>query len=70
MKYVMSMFASKNDFKDAVMCDGTMSDMEKLENIFEASKEDLKKNDAQLYYAILAVLDGAKKSVPMGDYFK
>lgn len=61
MKYTMSMFSDKRDLKDAVMRDAAMTDMEKLENIFAVSKEDLKKYDVQLYYAILAVLDGIKK---------
>ena len=57
MKYTMSMFSNKEELKNAVMCDNEMTDMGKLQNVFAASKEDLKKNDPQLYCAILSVLE-------------
>jgi hypothetical protein len=50
-----------NDYKNAVMCNATMTDMEKLTEIFDINKEDVKKQFPQLYYAILAVLDKEKK---------
>ena len=50
-----------NDYKNAVMCSSTMTDMEKLNEIFNINKEDVKKQFPQLYYAILAVLDKEKK---------
>lgn len=50
-----------NDYKNAVMCNTTMTDMEKLNEIFNINKEDVKKQFPQLYYAILAVLDKEKK---------
>ena len=50
-----------NDYKNAVMCNATMTDMEKLNEIFNINKEDVKKQFPQLYYAILAVLDKEKK---------
>ena len=50
-----------NDYKNAVMCSATMTDMEKLNEIFNINKEDVKKQFPQLYYAILAVLDKEKK---------
>jgi hypothetical protein len=50
-----------NDYKNAVMCDAAMTDMEKLNEIFNINKEDVKKQFPQLYYAILAVLDKEKK---------
>lgn len=46
-----------NDYKNAVMCDAVITDMEKLNKIFNINKEDVKKQFPQLYYAILAVLD-------------
>lgn len=51
----------ENDHKNAVMCSDTMTDMEKLNEIFNINKEDVKKQFPQLYYAILAVLDKEKK---------
>lgn len=50
-----------NDYKNAVMSSATMTDMEKLNEIFNINKEDIKKQFPQLYYAILAVLDKEKK---------
>ena len=62
MKYTMSMAASKDDLKQMILYDGEMTDIEKLHNIFAVDKEELKKKFPQLYYAILAVLDNAKKT--------
>lgn len=56
-KYVPSKFESVRHMKEAIMSDNSLSDMEKLKYVFRASKEELKANDPQLYYAILAVLD-------------
>lgn len=58
----------ENDHKNAVMCNATMTDMEKLNEIFNINKEDVKKQFPQLYYAILAVLDKEKKPCASG-YF-
>ena len=58
----------KNEYKNAVMCSATMTDMEKLNEIFNINKEDVKKQFPQLYYAILAVLDKEKKPDASG-YF-
>ena len=57
-----------NDHKNAVMCSATMTDMEKLNEIFNINKEDVKKQFPQLYYAILAVLDKEKKPC-VSDYW-
>jgi hypothetical protein len=57
-----------NDYKNAVMCSATMTDMEKLNEIFNINKEDVKKQFPQLYYAILAVLDKEKK-IDASGYF-
>lgn len=54
--------------KEDIMCNNSLSDMEKLKKIFDISKDKLKTNDPQLYYAILAVLDANKKNDP-GSYF-
>lgn len=61
MKYTMSMFANAEEFKYAVMRDKTLTDMEKLHMVFNASKMELKERDPQLYYAILAIIDNYKK---------
>ena len=58
----------ENDYKNAVMSSATMTDMEKLNEIFSIHKEDIKKRYPQLYYAILAVLDKEKKPDASG-YF-
>ena len=68
MKYVMSMFADKRNLKESVLADAEMTDMEKLENIFAADKDELKKQFPELYYSILAVLDSVKKP-DATDYF-
>ena len=59
-KYMATNFESVRNMKEAIMSDSSLSDMEKLKYVFSASKEELKANDPQLYYAILAVLDAAK----------
>ena len=59
-KYVMSKFSSVRHMKEAIMADPSLTDMDKLKYVFRASKEELKANDPQLYYAILAVLDASK----------
>lgn len=46
--------------KEEIMRNGTLSDIQKLQNVFDISKDQLKRNDPQLYYAILGVLDHAK----------
>lgn len=46
--------------KQRILADVKLSDMEKLRMVFNVSKESLKENDSQLYYAILAVLDKEK----------
>lgn len=54
---------------------GPLNDMQKLKHVFDLSKDNLKKYDPQLYYAILGVLHSAKcmKCAGMGmipsDYF-
>lgn len=58
----------ENEHKNAVMCSASMTDMEKLNEIFNINKEDVKKQFPQLYYAILAVLDNEKKPDASG-YF-
>ena len=55
--------------KNSILSNSKLTDMEKLEKVFALSKDDLKKHDVCLYYAILAVIDKAKKPAPMGDYF-
>jgi hypothetical protein len=50
-----------SDYKDIVMSNSSMTDMEKLCAVFSADKEELRKHFPQLYYAILAVLDSQKK---------
>lgn len=70
MRYTIPASASKANkeaFKDAILRNNDMSDMEKLEIIFAASKE-LKDTNPQLYYVILAVLDAEKKPMP-NSYF-
>lgn len=47
-------------YKNEVMRNGTLSDMQKLQMVFDTSKEKLKGNDPQLYYAIIGVLDHEK----------
>ena len=54
--------------KQAIMSNGKLTDMEKLQAVFDISKGNLQKQDPQLYYAILAVLDANKKP-DGGTYF-
>lgn len=59
------------DLKDRILSDSNLTDMEKLENIFELDKENIRKNDVRLFYAILGVLDANKKSRPISnEYFE
>ena len=57
-----------SNFKDVVMRNSTMTDMEKLCDVFSVDKEKVKKQFPQLYYAILAVIDNEKKPMPT-SYF-
>ena len=54
--------------KNAIMSNSKLSDMEKLQKIFDIEKEKLKKQFPELYYATLAVLDQGKKPDASG-YF-
>jgi len=56
------------DSENAIMCNTTMTDMEKLSAIFSFNEEEVKKQFPQLYYAILAVLDKEKK-IDASEYF-
>jgi hypothetical protein len=47
--------------KEEIMRNGALSDMQKLQRVFDVSKDKLKGNDPQLYYAILGVLDHTKR---------
>ena len=57
----MSMALDRDHFKDLIMSDSKMSDMDKLHDVCCIDKEELKKKFSQLYYAILAILDEQKK---------
>ena len=73
LKYTKEQFPSLSvgELKDSVLCDSKLTDMEKLENIFELDKENIRKNDVRLFYAILGVLDANKKSRPISnEYFE
>lgn len=61
MVHAMSMYSNIEHYKDGVMRDEELSDMQKLQMVFCASKENLKERDPQLYYAILGVIDHAKR---------
>ncbi len=52
--------SDKKIAKETIMANQSLSDMEKLKYVFDISKEELKANDPQLYYAILAVMDATK----------
>jgi hypothetical protein len=66
MEHSASMYATIEQYKEGVMCDGELSDMQKLQMVFSASKGNLKTRDPQLYYAILGVLDHTKRgATPM-----
>lgn len=54
--------------KNQILASSKLTDMEKLSKVFDLSKDSLKKQDPQLYYAILAVLDKEKKPDASG-YF-
>ena len=54
--------------KDMIMANAKLTDMEKLQKVFDIDKENLKKQFPQLYYAILAVLDKEKK-IDASGYF-
>lgn len=54
--------------KRSILANSKLTDMEKLRKVFDISKDSLKEYDSQLYYAILAVLDGEKKPDASG-YF-
>lgn len=54
--------------KQRILNDFRLTDMEKLREIFNISKDSLKENDVFLYYAILAVLDKEKK-IDASGYF-
>lgn len=54
--------------KDKIMANAKLTDMEKLEQIFDIDKENLKKQFPELYYTILAVLDNEKK-IDASGYF-
>jgi hypothetical protein len=54
--------------KSRILWDNDLTDMEKLKDIFDISKDYLKETDVYLYYAILAVLDNEKKPDASG-YF-
>ena len=47
--------------KDKIMASAKLTDMEKLKQIFDIDKENLKKQFPELYYTILAVLDKDNK---------
>ena len=60
--------------KEAILANTRLSDIAKLKYIFDLSKENLKKCDPQLYYAILGVIHSAKCMkcagiYPPSDYF-
>lgn len=54
--------------KKQILTNSKLTDMEKLSKVFDLSKDSLRKQDPQLYYAILAVLDKEKKPDASG-YF-
>lgn len=54
--------------KQSILASSKLTDMEKLRKVFDISKNSLKEYDSQLYYAILAVLDGVKEPDASG-YF-
>ena len=54
--------------KSRILWDKDLTDMEKLQEVFDISKNSLREYDVYLYYAILAVLDKEKKPDASG-YF-
>lgn len=59
---------TERERKQIILTSRKLTDMEKLRKVFDISKDSLKEYDSQLYYAILAVLDGEKKPDTSG-YF-
>lgn len=62
-----------NTAKQSILA-SNLNDMQKLKRIFDLSKEDLKKHNPQLYYAILGVIHSTKCMkcaglFPPSDYF-
>lgn len=62
-----------NTAKQSILA-SNLNDMQKLKCIFDLSKEDLKKHNPQLYYAILGVIHSTKCMkcaglFPPSDYF-
>ena len=53
--------SNMNTVKDLIIKDKYMTDMEKLIEIFNIDKIELKKQFPELYYTILAVIDKEKK---------
>lgn len=68
MKYTRSMAINEDHLKQMILEDSEMTDMEKLHDIFNIDKCNLKGQFPQLYYTILAVLDSQKKP-NSDDYF-
>lgn len=58
--YPSNLITDVNAAKDAALTNPRLSDMAKLKYVFDLSKEDLKKHNPQLYYAILGVVHSAK----------
>lgn len=54
--------------RDEILASSKLTDMEKLQLMFDIDKEWLRERNSSLYYCILAVLDGHKKPDPTG-YF-
>jgi hypothetical protein len=54
--------------RDEILSNPKLTDMEKLQLMFDIDKEWLRKHNSALYYCILAVLDKEKKPDPSG-YF-
>lgn len=72
--YPSNLITNINAAKDAALANHRLSDMAKLKYIFDLSKEDIKKHNPQLYYAILGVVHSAKCMkcaglFPTSDYF-
>lgn len=72
--YPTSIINNTESFKLKVMSDPNLNDMQKLKRVFDVSKEELKKHDPQLYYAILGVIHSSKCMkcaglLPPSDYF-
>lgn len=50
------------EVKYNIMRNKNLTDMQKLQLVFDLGKTELKERDPQLYYAILAILDNYKKT--------